>query len=111
MRQEQPDRSAASIIEFCHFARTNGLPAGVQQTLCAIEASETMGDVDRRGFAFALRTVLSSSKEEWDLFDALFEAFWRAWPVKSGHATGEAKEARVRIHEPKTSSRALSNES
>ena len=111
MPREEPDRSAASILAFCRFLRTNGLPAGVQQTLCAIEVAKTIGNVDRQGFAFALRTVLSSSKEEWDLFDELFEAFWRASQPKSGRASGEAKEARGRSHEPKASSRTLGDES
>lgn len=87
------------------------MPVGVQQTLGAIEVAKTIGNVDRQGFAFALRTVLSSSKEEWDLFDELFEAFWRVSPLKSGLALGDAKEARVRIHEPKASSRTLGDES
>lgn len=110
MPPDEPDRSAASILAFCQFLRTNGLPVGVQQTLGAIEVAKTIGDVDRQGFAFALRTVLSSSKEEWDLFDELFEAFWRVSPLKSGLALGDAK-ARVRIHEPKASSRTLGDES
>lgn len=110
MPPDEPDRSAASILAFCQFLRTHGLPVGVQQTLGAIEVAKTIGDVDRQGFAFALRTVLSSSKEEWDLFDELFEAFWRVSPLKSGLALGDAK-ARVRIHEPKASSRTLGDES
>jgi uncharacterized protein with von Willebrand factor type A (vWA) domain len=111
MRQEEPDRSAASIIEFCHFARTNGLLAGVQQTLAAIEAAKAIGEADRQGFAIALRTVLSSSKEEWDLFNQLFEAFWSASQRRSGPASGEAREAKVSTHRPKASSRTLMSHS
>lgn len=76
MRQEHPDRSAASIIEFCQFARSRGLPAGVQQTLAALEAAKSVGETARQEFTFALRAALTSSKHEWDLFLQLFEAFW-----------------------------------
>ncbi|MGA9392888.1 MAG: VWA domain-containing protein [Candidatus Sulfotelmatobacter sp.] len=111
MRQEEPNRSVASIIEFCNFARTNGLSVGVQQTLAAIEAAKTTGIADRQAFAFALRTVMSSSKEEWDLFNQLFEMFWSAPQRRSGLAAGEAKEAQVSINKPKASSRMLNSQS
>ena len=107
MRQEEPDRTAACIIEFCQFARTNGLSAGVQQTLAAIEVARTIGGVDRRDFAHALRTVLSSSKEEWDLFDQLFDAFWSASRRKSVPAPEETMEAKVSAYAPEASSRTL----
>jgi uncharacterized protein with von Willebrand factor type A (vWA) domain len=110
MRQE-PDRSAASIIAFCQFARDNGLPAGVQQTLAAIEVAKTIGVADRQGFACALRAVLSSSKEEWDLFNQLFEAFWNASQSRPGPAPGEAKEVKPSTHNPKANSRTLMSES
>src|SRR5271154_3571059 len=107
MPQEEHDRSAASIIEFCHFARENGLSAGVQQTLAAIEAAKTIGIASREDFAFALRSVLSSSKEEWDLFDRLFHAFWNFSPRASGPEAKEEKEARFTTSRPRASSRAL----
>jgi uncharacterized protein len=111
MRQEEPDHSAASIIAFCQFARTNGLSAGVQQTLAAIEVAKMIGVADRQGFACALRTVLSSSKEEWDLFNQLFEAFWSGSQRRALPNSGEAKEAKLSTHNPKANSRTLMSES
>lgn len=64
------------MVEFCRFLRANGLPAGVQQTLAALEVAEAVGLQDRQTFADALRAALCSSKEAWDLFGQLFEAFW-----------------------------------
>ncbi len=107
MPPEAPDRSPASIIQFCHFARENGLPAGVQQTLAAIEATRTIGIADREDFAFALRSVLASSKDEWDLFDRLFDEFWNSAPHAPDTESTEAKEARFTTNRPKPSSRAL----
>jgi uncharacterized protein with von Willebrand factor type A (vWA) domain len=109
MRQEEPDRSAASIIEFCQFARTRGLSAGIQQTLAAIEAAKSIGDGDRQAFALALRAALTSSKEEWDLFFELFDSFWSASEPKNKPTSDKAGEAKT--SESKAGSRTLSIES
>jgi len=103
------DRFAAALIEFCQFARTRGLCAGIQQTLAAIAASESIGDAGREQFALALRTALTSSKEEWDLFPEVFEAFWNESRQKPKPLSGEAREARIRSS--KASSQSLTAES
>lgn len=109
MPQEEPDRSATSIIEFCQFARTHGLSAGIQQVLAAIEATKLIGDVDRQGFALALRTAVTSSKEEWDLFFQLFDSFWNTSAPKSKPTSDKAGKAKT--SQSKASSRTLSIES
>src|SRR5271169_935428 len=76
--REDPDRMAASIVAFCRFARSHGLPVGMHQTLAALEAANVIGLTDRQRFSFALRTVLCSSQEEWDQFGQLFDAFWNS---------------------------------
>ena len=106
MRQEEPDRSATSIIEFCQFARTHGLSVGIQQVLAAIEATKLIGDVDRQGFALTLRTAVTSSKEEWDLFFQLFESFWNT----SKNKTTSDKAGKAKTSQSKASSRTLSIE-
>ena len=109
MRQEEPDRSATSIIEFCQFARTHGLSAGIQQVLAAIEATKLIGDVDRQEFAFTLRTAVTSSKEEWDLFFELFDSFWNTSAPKSKRTSDKAGKANT--SQSNASSRTLSIES
>lgn len=93
MLQERSGGLAKAIVEFCRFARANGLSASVKETLGSLEAARTVPITDREAFKFALRTSLCSSKEEWDLFDNLFEAFWsgsedNSQPAsrKSGHS-------------------------
>jgi len=76
--RENPDRLAASIVAFCRFARSHGLPVGMHQTLAALEAANVIGLTDRQRFSFGLRTVLCSSQEEWDQFGQLFDAFWNS---------------------------------
>lgn len=76
MRQEQSERLATSIVEFCRFLRKHGLSNDLSQTLTALEAVRAIGAKDRRSLAFALQSALCSTREEWDLFSQLFEAFW-----------------------------------
>jgi hypothetical protein len=74
--RQTPDRLAASVVRFCRFARSNGLRGGVQQTVDALEAAKAIGVADWQLLGFALRSVLCSSHEEWELFDQFFNAFW-----------------------------------
>lgn len=67
----------SSIVEFCRFARERGLSAGVKESVEAVRAAEVVGIEDVDLLRNALRTVLCSSKLEWDLFDELFNEFWR----------------------------------
>ena len=63
----------AQVVNFCRFLRDNGFSAGVTETLHALTAIPIVPTDDVR---FALRAELCSSKEEWDRFGDLFEAFW-----------------------------------
>ncbi len=63
----------SDIIRFCRFLRANGFSAGVTESVASVEAVRAVGlDAVR----WALRAAISSSKEEWDSFDRLFDAFW-----------------------------------
>jgi len=75
----QSNDAAKAIVEFCRFAREKGLSAGVQETLGALGAAAALGvgnwwDEDLK---FGLRSMLCSSKEDWDLFEECFQTFWR----------------------------------
>jgi uncharacterized protein len=69
-------RPASAIVAFCRFARDHGISCGVRETLDSLQAARAVGVGDREGLRLALRAVLSSSKQDWDRFDELFEAFW-----------------------------------
>src|ERR1700741_4484223 len=99
--------SASSLIECCQFARKPGLPIGCEQALAALEAANAIGFADRQVLALALRAVLSSSKEEWELFSRIFEVFFSTRESKSGTDSTEGKEPRFNAHRPDTGSRAL----
>ena len=67
---------AQSVVEFCRFARSHGLSSGVKETLDCLEAVCAIDLADPEAFKSSLKSVLCSSKDEWDLFDNLFHAFW-----------------------------------
>jgi hypothetical protein len=73
---DPPTRLTQSIIEFCRFARSNGLSAGVTETLDSLKAIQAITIGDQVAIKFSLKSVLCSSKDEWDLFDNLFQSFW-----------------------------------
>lgn len=111
MRDEEIDLSATSVIEFCQFARVHGLTVGVQQTLAALEGTKAIGHMDRQVFAFALRAALTSSKQEWDLFLRLFEAFWTSSSQKPKPVSREAGAAKLDAGQPNAGSQTLTRES
>lgn len=65
-----------TIVEFCRFARANGIASGVKESLEAVRAASAVGIEDRQSLKFALRAVLCSTKADWDIFDEIFDAFW-----------------------------------
>ena len=111
MRDRESNYSAASIIEFCQFARAHGLAAGVQQTLAALEAVRAIGECDPEEFALTLRTALTSSKEEWDRFLQLFDAFWNSSREKAQPAREGEVGAGLHRGQRGAGSQTLSNES
>jgi len=80
-----------AIVEFCHFARANGLVVGVKESLDSLRAAEAIGITEPERFKFALRTVMCSSKKDWDLFEDIFDDYWsnqaRNRRLKHGHET------------------------
>lgn len=76
MFKESSSEAAGRFVEFCRFAREQGLSGGVEETLGALQAAASLGVESREDLKAGLRAVLCSSKEEWDQFEAIFQAFW-----------------------------------
>ena len=70
------------IVQFSRFVRDHGFTAGVTETLDSVEAARVVGAGDQAVLKHALRAELCSSKDEWDRFDDLFDAFWKIGPVR-----------------------------
>jgi uncharacterized protein len=67
---------ARAVVTFCRFARKNGLSSGTSETIDCLLVLRSTEISDVETLKFALRAVLCSSKEEWELFDSLFDRFW-----------------------------------
>ena len=74
----QPENLSRCIVEFSRFARDSGLSGKVKETILAVQSAAAVGLVDRELFKCALRSALCSCKQDWELFDGLFECFWAA---------------------------------
>jgi len=86
-RREDPVRT---MVEFCRFARENGLSTSTKETLGCLEVLGNAGITDLHTFRLALRAVLCASKDEWDLFDDLFDCFWHAVALRHGRGSGRS---------------------
>ena len=91
MRPEQSDHLAASIVEFCRFARTRGVAAHPGQTITALEAAKTIDPTNPEAFSSALQTALCSTREEWEFFPELFQEFCGESHSRPRSASGEHK--------------------
>lgn len=114
MVAENLDGPVKAVVQFCRFARANGLNAGAQEAAVSLQAAGTAGIADWEAFRFASRAVLCSSKEDWDLFDRVFEDFWSGSvtaPLPADRAEGIAELQKREERRGVESVRALSSES
>jgi uncharacterized protein len=87
------------IVEFCRFARAHGLNSGIDGTIASLRAARVVGRSGFDSFKFALRAALCATKEEWDLFDPLFDSFWRGQQIDRSAPPNRPKENRP-VHAP-----------
>ncbi|HEY6331199.1 MAG TPA: VWA domain-containing protein [Blastocatellia bacterium] len=76
MIQPRSFSSVRDAVEFCAFLRAEHFAIGVKETVDTLKSCRAVGAVDPEAMKLATRAVLTSSKEEWDRFDALFDLFW-----------------------------------
>ena len=100
--------AATTIVAFCRFAREQGLSGGVHVTLGVLRAATCLGLANREILRSGLRAVLCSSKEEWDLFDELFETFWDEAESKGSQPVSRRQESRMIEHSNRNSSTLMS---
>ena len=80
-----------TVVKFCRFLRSEGIDSGVNDSVTALEAAAIVGVGDREVLRMALRAVLCSSKDNWDLFDDLFWIFWRDADSNAGRRERELR--------------------
>ncbi len=67
-----------NVVEYCRLLRANGARATTSETLDAMEALGNVDLLDPQDFRLALRTTLVASVEELEIFDRLFESYWKS---------------------------------
>src|SRR5215510_222029 len=71
---------AESLLEdtilFCRALREEGVPVTPAETLAAVSTLSLVDIEDRDETFLSLRSVLSSSVEDFPIFERLFERFW-----------------------------------
>lgn len=64
------------LVEFVRLARTNDFPVGVAEEVDAQRVALCCGFGDRERLRWGLRSLLCSDQDDWERFDALFDAYW-----------------------------------
>src|ERR1700747_3173390 len=87
--EPEPANLERAVVRLCRCARASGLGSG-RTTLDCLQALRIVQDAGVAAIEAALRSVLCSSKQDWDLFAKLFALAWegpapaRPSPKKSG---------------------------
>jgi uncharacterized protein with von Willebrand factor type A (vWA) domain len=102
MLQQDSFDIAKEIVEFCRFVRANGFSAGVTESLDSLQAA-AIAAADPEVFKSAMRAELCSSKEEWDVFDRLFDDFWNS----ASRSSRDESERKGRNPQPKSKSQRI----
>jgi uncharacterized protein with von Willebrand factor type A (vWA) domain len=97
-----------ATIRFCRLLRSRGLGITPGESRDALRALELIDLGDRAEVHRALRTVLTARPEEFPVFDAAFDAFWRglAEPVEAG-TEATAAGTPIEAHFPRARDAAL----
>ena len=89
VRRDDAENLERAVVRFIRCARANGLGSG-RATLEGLEALRIVQHAGVKAIEDALRAVLCSSKDDWDLFAKLFALIWegpaptKPSPKKSG---------------------------
>ena len=102
------DDAARTIVAFCRYARGQGLAGGVQVTLGVLRAALCLGVANPEILRSGLRAVMCSSKDEWDLFDEIFETFWDAAESKRSPRVSLRRQSRTIDHSDRNPSPLMS---
>ena len=66
-----------NIVEFCRYLRRNKFPVSIGEEILALRALAFFGYNSREEFTLVLKTVLCKSYSELQIFDELFNGYWK----------------------------------
>jgi uncharacterized protein len=96
MKEEPSESLLTDTVMFCRAMREEGVPVTPAETVAALRTLRLIDIEDRNETFLSLRSVLSSSVEDFPVFEELFERFWSG----IGHDTTprtEDRDAGLRI--------------
>jgi uncharacterized protein with von Willebrand factor type A (vWA) domain len=105
-----PSDLLTATVRFCRLLRARGLGITPAESRDALRALELVDLGDREEVRRALRTVLTSRREDFPVFDAAFDAFWGGLPgggVAVPAVAGAESPPKVDAHFPKAKDAAL----
>jgi len=74
------DLEVEKLVRFCRELRAHGLSVTPAEVVTAATTLEVIDTVDRDEVFFSLRSVLTSSVDDFPVFEELFKSFWRGSP-------------------------------
>ena len=75
------DVEVEKLVRFCRELRAHGLSLTPAEVVTAVTTLEVIDTVDRDEVFFSLRSVLTSSIDDFPIFEELFKSFWRGSPA------------------------------
>ena len=105
-----PQRAADRLLAFPGFLRANGFAVGGGDGVTVLDTATRVGVLDRQVLRWSLKALLCRRADEWERFDALFDAWFlpsNRWqrPVRrersAGVASGDARTEGERDAEPR----------
>ena len=66
----------ARLVEFVRLARSNDYTVGIGEALDAQRVATCCGIEQAERLRWGLRSLLCSDKQDWERFDAMFDAYW-----------------------------------
>ncbi len=86
------EAAAAKMIGFVNHLRLNGFSVGLPEAEAAVALLGALELSDRPGSKLRLRALLAKRKQEWEDFEAFFEAYWFA---RGRRREGKRKQAQT----------------
>jgi len=74
------DLEVEKLVRFCRELRAHGLSVTPAEVVTAVTTLEVIDTVDRDEVFLSLRSVLTSSVDDFPIFEELFKSFWRDSP-------------------------------
>ena len=109
MVNQSDSRITNKIIGFAHLARSEGFKVGIQETCDALAAANIGLLTPKSAFKYTLRSLMCSTREEFERFDVLFEGYWQRWSAL-GQQTIAKKISQTYTVEPKNHSLIMSGQ-